>query len=640
MRGKSSIIIGLVAALVIVGGLAASPLYLEMLGSPDRRLDSQVAPDAELVRRAIAAIDQELGLLEHLFVKVDPQALEQQPAIKLAEKHADFWSDSPHRRVDDILKLLGGIEAEDRKRGTTIMGRGVANRLVPTGKIVVRDVQEVFKAQTPYWQNAEAALNRLRSLAVGDPSAATHLDVNRVRALFYLLKSRAECIRAGFEYEAAALDRRAAEESAAALRRLVADLQRRLSRRPTALIEAAQRRITMLDAGIAQLDREKAGLTHIISERENQVRGLQSDLAQLRVALERLDRSQDDFSDYMRRYQELSARARRLEAQVSAIQHGTLEGAEPVPQDNVDLRPPEYRNGTPTAGLEALRFQMTRLQERGKALQNLKSSVEKELEALRQGDESIKEEEDYLQEQVSEESKTLAGRLERSMAHARTATQAIESALKNLRDGSGAVKSAITAARKRANDAGQLARSGEKVDERLQRVSQDFETEAYLHTVAGEISFQSAVARHMRMRAVQRQKAIESEVAAMTGHTPPALGEAVAADEGESDSVAAANDVAEALKSFEQAGQLIGRISVRFPDNTSVSGKNLQWQAQVGQAACHLLLAALHAEDADKRFAEQQAAYTLLQGATEKHEQSHLLAPALDTILYLQQSVR
>ena len=101
----------------------------------------------------------------------------------------------------------------------------------------------------------------------------------------------------------------------------------------------------------------------------------------------------------------------------------------------------------------------------------------------------------------------------------------------------------------------------------------------------------------------------------------------------------AANDVADALKAYDQAAALIGKASIKS-GNVTISGKNYLWQVQVGQAAAHLLLAAIHFEQADKAGAERTLAYNLLKDAAEKREQSPLLTPAIDTLLYLQKSAR
>lgn len=102
----------------------------------------------------------------------------------------------------------------------------------------------------------------------------------------------------------------------------------------------------------------------------------------------------------------------------------------------------------------------------------------------------------------------------------------------------------------------------------------------------------------------------------------------------------AVNEIAEAAKAYQQVATLINRVNLRFPDNTSISGKNYVWEAQVGEAACLLLDAAIKADDVDASFEAQTKAYDLLKEAVEKREQSPLLGSALDAILYLQKTSR
>jgi hypothetical protein len=95
---------------------------------------------------------------------------------------------------------------------------------------------------------------------------------------------------------------------------------------------------------------------------------------------------------------------------------------------------------------------------------------------------------------------------------------------------------------------------------------------------------------------------------------------------------AARAQLADAVASFKKASTAIGKTKA-----DSISGKNSLWQVQVGEAAVHMMLAAV-ADEESAALAEQKLAYDLLKEAGKGREQSPLLMPALDALEYLQQS--
>lgn len=635
MGGKAGGIFGLVIAIVLVIALAGTPFYLGLLQSPERRLDDVVSPNAEIVRRAIANLDHELAVLSYMYTSADSDGLDRSTAAQIGRDHPDLFTGAAMRDLEKATGVLTAVSQRDTQRGTTIPDRSGGLRGTPSAEAVVQQVSTELKSPEKVLRQAETAMNALRSASAGGLSATNHLDANRVRALFLLMKARAEMDRATFENSQAAVLWAAAEKRLLTLENLRSRLKALEIQSPDALIEMVKRRIERAEAGTAQLQQAIAQIGSIIESRETELEQLEDSASAAHEALQSLDVTRLGFDAYRSRYEELSRMAREAESHAAAIQNGTLRGAKLVTEEGAEPSVPQYEDGMGDPGLGVLRFRLEQFQEQAENLRQIQEEATREMAGLRELSQRLEGELETLNRQVQSETTALKGLLKEAATHVEAAGKADEESLKHLKDATGATRSAITAAKKRTTDAAALARSGEKVDELQQRVSQDIETEAYLHTLAGQVGYNSALVRFARIHAA----ASHAEIASLMAGSVSGIGSAPQFD---TDAVKteAVNDLAEAIKSFEQAATLIGRINVRFPDNTTASGKNYVWQAQLGQAACHLLHAALVADDREASFEQQMLAYNILKEAVEKREQSPLLASAVDTLLYLQQNAR
>ncbi|MFH1416971.1 MAG: hypothetical protein ABII12_01605 [Planctomycetota bacterium] len=95
-----------------------------------------------------------------------------------------------------------------------------------------------------------------------------------------------------------------------------------------------------------------------------------------------------------------------------------------------------------------------------------------------------------------------------------------------------------------------------------------------------------------------------------------------------------------AAKHYEAAIQLLKGSSVRT-DSGTISGSNYLWQVQMSEAAVYLLRSTISpGVDGRPDRDSQNRAYDLLKEAAEGREESPLLAPAVDTLLYLQDAVK
>lgn len=638
MGGKAGGIFGVIVALVLVAALAATPFYLGLLQSPERALDARVEADAERVRRAVATLDHELAALSAMYASVPNGDFDRDAAYRFAAEHPGIFPKSFMTGINKLVDYLEDFEARDRQRGTTVIGKGTINRIGGTGvkaENVVRDVQPLLKGHEEILRKADAAINTLRSATAGDLSAANHLDANRVRAVYYLIKARIEADKAAFEHDQAALLLAAAQDRATALGDMKSTLSSLDATDPAPRIADAEQVIASTKSELDRLRQMQQQLAGAIQARESELERLRNEADFARGEMERLTQQNLPFDQFMRRYGELSDTVRVAEARVAALQFGTLRDAAEIPQETVDPVPPQYEGGTPEPGLEMLKFRARQLDEHIASVSGMLELHEKQLSSLRELEEKMAQERSGISEALQTHAAELKRVTDEAAERLGKATKCEDAALKFLKDASAAARSGIGAAKKRAGDAAAAARSGEKVDERLQRVSQDVEAEAYLHTLAGQALFEAAQLRFLRIQAEQNQVAAAAYIARLIGGESPA-----ATDDIETLRTDALNDLSEAQKALDQVATLVGRINVRFADNTSASGKNYVWQAQIGKAACHMLHSALVADDADASFAQQEMAYNTLKEAVENREQSPLLAPAFDALVYLQKNVR
>lgn len=636
MAGKPGGFLGLALAIVLVGAIAATPFYLGFLRSDDRALSAAVSDDAETIRRAVSNLDHELVLLNHMLHSGDdPDSIDAAVHFRYAQTHPDIWNQGVMRDLDTIVDELSQIERRDADRGTTVLGKGTVNRLRPKGEDVLREALPHLKSQEDVLRRADAAMNQVRAVTVGNASAMSSLDVNRARALYALAKARLEIDKARFDRSQASVLRAGAEQRATSLSRTRAVLASLEAKQPDAILQKRQEDIARLNAGAAQVTQAISGLSSMIDTRKSRLESLKQTAAEARGEMDKL-LAGGDLAAHSDRYAELSEQARAAEAEAAAIQNGTLADAKIVQVDEGAISLPAYEGGTPQPGLSELEFRLDQLRGQEAALNAMRDKINKDIADLGESAENITGQEEQVAGELAAETSRIREQLAEAAKRSENARKSEDAALKLLSDAATSAKAAVAAAKKRAGDAMQAAGSGESVDERLQRVSQDFESEAYVQSLVGLAAFKSAMVRFERLQSLQSELDMEAYVATLSGSEPSTN----PPEEAETIKTETANDLAEAVKAYEQVATLINRVNLRFPDNSTISGKNYIWEALVGQASCHLLSAALVADDRDASFAAQTKAYDLLKEAVEKKEQSPLLASAMDTLIYLQKNAR
>lgn len=570
------IIAGLLG-LLVVAAIAGTPVYLAYLRSDARSLDAAVRNDVEMLRRTLLNLD-----LNVVAMKSTQENLSAEKAPK--KEMTDLW------QTNDKL-----------------------------------------------FKQAEASVTRLADLRQGQVLAGGHVDVGRIKAMFYLTAGQMHRHQAEFEELWADGLRRSAEERL----NLVTDLRREVlaveARQPRTAIAELEKSGQEIGAKLKEQQAQAADLAKVVADKEDQLAKLERQAKSARAKLADWE-AQGVRGEAWGEYVELSATARKAEAEAAALLNGALEGAKLVAEDGPDAAGRlTYEGGKPQKGIVELRHELETRQQQVVSLERTKADLGAKREALQNSVTQLEAAKSDWEAQIAEHQKDVDALVAGARQHAETAEKSRQAALTVLEKRAvDFAKHAINAAKERTRDAGAALRDlGDAVDERLQRISKDSDTEASLHCLAAEIAYQIALVRLDQLNALEAAQDSDAYIARMVGReaTPP---DAAAMDELRAK---AAAELKNATERFTQAKELIKRTSLKTADGTTISGANYVWQVDVGQAAIHLLEANLAADRA-ARLEARKKAYALLTEAAKEREQSPLLSPAVETIEYLQQTAR
>jgi hypothetical protein len=570
-------IIAGVLGLLVVAGIAGTPIYLAYLRSDARSLDAAVRDDVEILRRALLNLDFNVEAMKGAQEKLGTEK-------------------APKKEVTDLLEA--------------------------NGKLL---------------QQAETSVTRLADLRQGQVLAGAHLDVGRIKAMFYLTAGTIHRHQAEFEESWAEGLRRTAEQRLD----LVTDLRREVvaieARKPAAAVAELDKAVEEVDAKLKEQRSQTAELAKVVADKEDQLVKLERQAKQAREKLADLE-VQGVQGEAWGEYVDLSARARKAEAEAAALLNGALEGARPVaPEGPEPIGRLTYEGGKPQKGLVELRHGLETRQQQVAGLEQMKIDLGAKRETLQSSIAGLDAAKSELDAKIAEQLQQVDGLVAEAAQHAEKAEKSRQTALSALeKKAADFAKHAISAAKERTRDATSALRElGDAVDERLQRISKDGDTEAALDCLAAEIAYQTALVRLDQLNARQAAQDSDAYIAKMTGREAPTP-DAAAMDELRAK---AAVELKNATEGFTQARKLIKPSTLKTADGTTITGANYVWQIDVGQAAINLLEANL-AGDRAARLEAQKKAYALLVEAAKDRDQSPLLSPAVETIEYLQRTAR
>ncbi|MFQ5429531.1 MAG: hypothetical protein ACE5E1_04395, partial [Phycisphaerae bacterium] len=334
-------------------------------------------------------------------------------------------------------------------------------------------------------------------------------------------------------------------------------------------------------------------------------------------------------------YLELSETARKAEAEAEALRNGTLAGATLAEAEAEDLLTAPYVDGQPAPGVRDLKVRLEQVKTQLAGYETARTTLlerKAHYEALA---EQFGEAARKTGAGAEDLSTRIAKLMEQCTAQLPRAEKAADAALKSFSKAGQFAQAAIRAAAQRTREARSAAATAVGIEaERLRMITDDGDTEASVQELAAEAAYQAALTRAIQMHALQRRYGTERFVASLADRSEPESIE----DRVEAYRKEAIERLASARKALEAAERLIAKSRART-DHGTVQGKDYVWQVKVGQAAVHLLEAAL-LDDTDAVFAKKDAAYRLLTEAAQGRERSPLLTPAIETLQYLQDSVR
>lgn len=598
----------MVLGLLILAVIAGAPFYASLIQSPEQRADAAIAKDVDTIDRAVFNIDPQIAAIRDL----GGDQKEESSAELFRRK--DVYSKAELGVLQQTSALIRNAVDADRKRNT----KSKREAKFTDGPLPLSGVESDLKKQLSDEERAlkdgEAAVRRLPS--------SSHLWSNRAKAVYQSAAGQLQRMRGDLESSRASARCEAAQAQAsplAEMRHTAATIE---AQKPSAAAEAVAKMIDQAGADLAAAQEDAQKQSSQIAGLESKAAGLEASAAEKRARMTELASSSLSGGS-AREYFQLSNEARQSEAEAAAIRFGSLKGGK-ASDTSFDNAMPKYEGGTPTPGIRDLKVGLETLQERISLIEAHKAELTRRQEAISEGVRQFDAQKAEVTKSIDALAESIGQVVAEAEKHEDAARKSYDEAGKTFAAAMKSAKAAVSDAKKRTGD----AKAGH--DERSTRVAADSDMEASMNCLVAEIAFQTALMDSTRIELAESiagaRGAVSNEKAAP------------AADEVEKLRTDAANQLAEASKAYEQAANLIGKSSAKFAD-TTISGKNYAWQVQMGQAAIQLLKSAL-ADKPEDRAAAQEAAYKGLKEVVKGREQSPLIAPALETLIYLQQSAK
>jgi len=627
-RQASSSIGGIAGGFVgvlIIGALIATPIYIGSLGSNRAQLSDKTAEAVETVRRAVLNMDEHLVRIANLS----------EQTAGLGDVEGDVTI--PQERLDELKRMSQAIrntESADQERGTELADIRVA---APGGASrspanIPGKLKGYIAEHNQLMKTANEAISKLRTISVGDLSGDRSLEGARIKAVYDYAAGRISANHAAFLSWQAETAMHNASPFITQLAELKMLGQSIGMESPTAVLATINDRIS-------QIDQEKVGLQRELETRQATIEDYKAQIEQLdktsrmnRLQMAEMQSHSERIHDASSRYAQLAAEARDAEARADALRYGTLQDAVrgmAGPEDLVGLK---YEGGEIKDGLVKLEDEAASLREQ---IANREDAKEVMTAQLRQFDAEAASV-DAAVEQAQSDAHELASAIDAVITQAESLLEesatAADEAVKRFGSAANNAMAASTAAGAwKTEMRTEQPAEGSPAAELNEFINADGHMQGSMQFLQGECAYQIATVRYDLIQLAKAVSDMKLRTAEITDSPAPAP---VAADRIEiwrNDALAqltkAENAYKSAARSFPSTRATIG--------TRSIQGKDTVWQAQAGEAAVHLMRAALK-DDATERKASKDLAYELLQKAAEGRERSPLLTPTVDMILELQ----
>jgi len=630
--GGSVLAFGL--GLLLIVGIAGTPFYARFLQSNEDRLSDQVKDDVESIRRLVLNVDENLAAMAQMAEARGVGKDSKSPEDLLAENPAMLDAVKPD--LDASTRALKKAADEDQKRNLKLPGSDKIATGAPKPAAAFTELQRKYAVENDnYIKEARKIASNLKNAAQGDVRAADLLSVNRILAILSLVEGRVNASRAAFERSMAADLRREAERRLTHVQDLKMSAVRAEAEKPSVDMERVTADLAKTEDELSKLDDRIAQLKSEIAAKESAVASARASAEAARASMAAMNPTAI-VGATGQQYQALSDQARKAEATVASLENGTLDGGE-LPLDAADdLLHGKYEGGTAAPGLRDLKGLLAQLEAQHETLSSVKSELTTRRSALEERDNQLASARSDLTGEAAKHADEIMSQLETAEKLDDSADKLSETAVKLFKEASGHARKAASAASARRRTAQQSGTSAPGAPEKAaDRLVKDNDTEAAMHVLAGELSYQIAMEDLRKIRALEMHQAARSSVADVSGADKPA-DVAAEIDAARKEGL---EEIEQSLKSFATAAGMIKGGSFKGLDGPSISGTQTVWQVQVAQAAAGLLKSQLLAEAVDADTARSEA-YTFLGEAVKGREGSPLLTPALSTYLYLQKNAK
>lgn len=617
-------VLGFALGLILIGALGATPFYIGLLQTDDQRRSATAEDPTERIRRVVLNLDAHLSAMADLYASQgDPARPDRAELDAIAEAKGDLLTHDAVAHLKQAADMLQRVAQRDVDRRTESGTRSVI-RSGPSPSVAVAWVHdELLKSHTKMLAEAEKAVRELQAAAAGND-----LGSSRIQSSLKMAKGRIARNRAEFEQWRVVTLCRRAEEVGPSIVELLRTAESVEAQMPTAAIAQVDARLARNAADHARTEQQRDALQGVADKLEAKIGELEAVAAGGNAKLAEMEASGGAIHDPGSEYAATAAAVRQVEAGVAAIRNGTLVDATVIPDDLGDMLAATYEGGTPTRGLRDLSIRLDGLTLTLKAIeQSTAALTERKTRLTRRGSE-LAAEAAKVRDEAKSQMDEAAGLLKDTQEHLEGSNQASEAAIAAFNQAERFAKAASSAAVTWSGNARQASAEAKGNEaERLQMITRDGDMQASMQCMAARADYEIAMtlARQIDIARIASDSA--AAIAALTGRDAPVanLGDVAAYR-----NLAIVKLEAAAL-SYIAAGRGIAQTSAG-----SISGKNYAWQAQVGEAAVHLLHAAI-VSDEDIARTQKTAAYDLLTQAAKDREQSPLLEPAIQTVLFLQE---
>lgn len=616
------------AGIVLLIAMIGAPFFARLLQSDENRLADSVRNDVEYIRRIVLNIDENLAAMNRLAELRG--ADKSGPTVDdVLKDHPDLFN-SLTADLDASVRTLKKAADEDKAKNLNLPRTALSGK--PSKADI--DARRKYVAENDdLLKKARIAANAIKAETQGQVRGADLLSVNRILALLNLAEGRINANAAEFDRLLAADLRSEAEGRLIGVSALRTAAVRAEAEKPSVDMEHVSDDLAKADADLGKLDERISELKSQISTRETALAAAEASARAARASMAAVD-PKTIVGATGQQYESWSNEARKAEATIAALRFGTLEGAQLPPESADDLLGGTYEGGKAVVGLRDLKLQLAQQEANHAQMSKIKSTLEARKQALEDRESQLAAAQSELGGEASKHTDEIVAQLETARKLDESAVKTSETAVKLFKEALGHARKAVTAATARQRAAQQAGTSAPGAAEKpADRLVKDRDTEAAMHMLSAELSYQIAMEHWRHLRSMKAQHAAEARVAEIGGGNKPADID-TALDAVRTEALA---EIEQSIKSYSTAAGMIKQSSFKGLEGPTISGAQSVWQVQVAQAAATLLKSQLIAEPADAMTARDEA-YTLLGEAVKGREGSPLLTPALGTFIYLQKT--